>query len=99
MNSNLATIKNKVIKTTLISSEWNGDTAPYTYKFTCSDIMSQNTNVLLEIPQYITDDERNAYKKARIESGEIDTGYVLLYSYGVKPSINIPVSFSVGGDY
>lgn len=47
----------------------------------------------------MTTDERNAYKKAQIESGVVSTGKVVMYAYGTKPSIDIPIMLSIGGAY
>lgn len=92
MNSNLANI-------TLNAANWAGSTSPYTYTINNSNIYSNRTVVLLSLPCDMTADQRTAYKNAQIESGTVSAGKVILYAYGSKPSINIPIELSIGGGY
>ena len=54
---------------------------------------------MISLPYNITDEQRNAFKSTKIESGVISSGNAVLYAFGKKPSIDIPVIFSIGGDY
>ena len=91
-NSNLVNI-------TLTAANWAGSTSPYTYTVNNSNIYSNRTVVLLSLPYNMTADQRTAYKNAQIESGNVSAGKVILYAYGSKPSINIPIELSIGGGY
>ena len=84
---------------TLSASGWSGSSAPYTYTINNSKIYSNKTVVLLSLPYNMTTEQRTAYKNAQIESGNVSTGKVILYAYGSKPSINIPIELSIGGGY
>lgn len=53
----------------------------------------------MSLPYNMTTEQRTAYKNAQIESGNISAGKVILYAYGSKPSINIPIELSIGGGY
>jgi hypothetical protein len=92
LNSNLVNI-------TLTAANWAGSTSPYTYTVNNSNIYSNRTVVLLSLPYNMTADQRTAYKNAQIESGNVSAGKVILYAYGSKPSINIPIELSIGGGY
>ena len=92
MNSNLVSV-------TLTTASWSGSSAPFTYTITDSKIYGSNTNVILSLPTSMTTDQRSAYKKAQIESGAVSSGKVILYAYGTKPTINIPIQLSIGGGY
>ena len=92
MNSNLVSV-------TLSAASWSGSSAPFTYTISNSKIYGSNTNVMLSLPYNMTDDQRSVYKKAQIESGVVSSGKVVVYAYGAKPSIDIPIQLSIGGGY
>ena len=92
MNSNLSNI-------TLNASGWTGSSAPYAYTISNSKIYNSNTNVMISLPYDMSTDQRTAYKSAQIESGTVSSGKVVLYAYGTKPTINIPITLSIGGGY
>lgn len=92
MNSNLINI-------TLNAANWAGSASPYTYTVSNSAIYTNRTIIQLSLPYNMTTAQRNAYKKAQIESGVVSTGKVVMYAYGTKPSINIPIMLSIGGAY
>lgn len=53
----------------------------------------------ISLPSTMSTEQRTAYKKAQIESGDVTAGNVIMYAYGTKPSINIPITLSIGGGY
>ena len=54
---------------------------------------------MISLPYDMSTDQRTAYKSAQIESGTVSSGKVVLYAYGTKPTINIPITLSIGGGY
>ena len=97
-SANLNKVKNKVVNVTLNANSWSGTASPFTYTVSNSDILSANTNVFLSLPYNLTSKQRYAYRKAQIESGVVSSGKVVLYAFGSKPSENIPITLSIGGD-
>lgn len=83
----------------LESAKWTGNSSPYAYTIKHSKIYSVNTNILLSLPFDLTEIQRTTYRKAQIESGVVSTGQVILYAYGSKPTIDIPITLSIGAGY
>ena len=99
ISGNVSKLNNKVTSVTLATGTWSGTTAPYTYTISDSNIIGSNTIVQLSLPSSMTTSQRNAYRKAQIESGDVSAGKIILYAYGTKPSENIPIVLSIGGGY
>ena len=97
--NNITKLNSNLVSVTLTTASWSGSSAPFTYTISNSKIYGSNTNVILSLPTSMTTDQRSAYKKAQIESGVVSSGKVVLYAYGVKPTINIPIQLSIGGGY
>lgn len=98
MNSNLEDKANKYKKVdkTLVSWEWSGSTAPYTYTVTVSGVTATNE---ISIVLNSTDATvANAWMDASVVSGTQTTGSVTLYAFGKKPSTNIPITILVGSE-
>lgn len=83
----------------MATGTWSGTSVPYKYTISDSNIIGSNTLVQLSLPSNMTADQRTAYKKAQIESGDVSAGKVVMYAYGTKPTINIPITLSIGGGY
>ena len=99
ISGNVSKLNNKVKSVTLSTGTWTGTTAPYKYTISDSNIIGSNTIVQLSLPSSMTANQRSAYRKAQIESGDVSTGKLILYAYGTKPSENIPIVLSIGGGY
>ena len=84
---------------TLSISSWNGSSSPYTYTISDTNIIGDSTIVQLSLPSTMTSTQRTAYRKAQIESGDVSSGKIVLYAYGAKPSVDIPITLSIGGGY
>jgi hypothetical protein len=82
---------------TLLSSEWVGSTAPFTYQFTLSGITA-NTR----IEWYLSLDaelvEAEAWSALNLQDGGNTNNTVNLKAYGEKPTIDIPVKYIIGGE-
>ena len=83
---------------TLRAVTWSS-TSPYKYIINDSNIIGSNTVVQLSLPSSMTNDQRTAYRKAQIESGDVSAGEIILYAYGTKPVTDIPIVLSIGGGY
>lgn len=82
---------------TLTAANWAGTASPYTYTVSNSAIYTNRTIVQLSLPYDMTIEQRTAYKKAQIESGVVSSGKVVMYAYGTKPTIDFPITLSIGG--
>ena len=99
LSGSVSRLNNKVKEVTLQASSWSGDSSPYTYTISDSNIIASNTIVQISLPSNMGSGQRDAYHKARIESGDVTAGKVVLYAFGTKPTDNIPITLSIGGGY
>lgn len=99
ISGNVSKLNNKTKAITLTTGTWSGTAAPYKYVISDLNIIGNNTIVQISLPSSMTTEQRTAYKKAQIESGDVSAGKVVMYAYGTKPSINIPITLSIGGGY
>ena len=99
ISGNVSKLNNKTKAITLATGTWSGTVSPYKYTISDSNIIGNNTIVQISLPSSMTTEQRTAYKKAQIESGDVSAGKVVMYAYGTKPSINIPITLSIGGGY
>ena len=98
ISGNVSKLNNKVKSVTLATGSWSGTAAPYKYIISDSNIIGSNTIVQLSLPSSMEAAQRIAYRKAQIESGDVSAGKLILYAFGSKPSENIPITLSIGGD-
>lgn len=84
------------------ASDWSGNTAPYVN--TVSVVGVTDTNVIdVGLASYASDDQVTATMAAAIAKITQTTGSITLYSYGTKPTIDIPLTvvirnYSEGSD-
>lgn len=81
----------------LSASGWTGDAVPYTNTLSVPSATANN-NIELVTPSTVTVDEVNAYAKANIASATQANGSVTVCAYGIKPTINLPITVIVRGD-
>lgn len=83
---------------TLASGTWAGGSAPYLYGLTIAAVT--DTNVVEVMPNYetITDAQLTALESAQIKKIRQVAGSVVLYAYGTKPTVDIPIIVIVRGD-
>ena len=89
--------KSKSVSVTLSSSSWSGSSAPYTYTVTVSGVTSTSNQELTPATS-ITLAQLQALQAANIIGYSQTTNSVTLRAWGTKPTINIPVVFTVRGD-
>lgn len=74
------------VKATLLSSGWTGSTAPYTYTLTGYD--GKNVEVVEDVS--MTMEQLEAIEAAKIKS-DPSRAENILYAFGEKPTIDVPV--------
>ena len=93
-------IKNTTTKksTILKSSEWYGDSAPYTNIVSIENLTS-SCEVSILISDSITTDEYNQFKAAdiHITSAGVGEGIVTLKAFGTLPTIDLPITLVIKG--
>lgn len=83
--------------TTLISTSWTGSSAPYSYTVTLSGVTA--TNMIEILPQTsITSDQVKALADAMLVGGTQENGSFILFAFGTKPSVDLPLSIVVRRD-
>ena len=88
-------INSKTIDITLNSGSWTGDSVPYSYVISNNNITANNTCDLIFNPnsQQLVD----ALSDAEISGYLQETGKITIYSWGIKPTIDIPITLIVRG--
>lgn len=81
----------------LSSKNWIGDVAPYANTLSVPKATAEN-NIELVTPSAVTVDEVKAYTRANIASATQSDGFIVVYAYGKKPSIDLPITVIVRGD-
>lgn len=71
---------------TLLASNWNGETAPYTYNITGYD--GKTVEVVEDMS--MTLDQLEVIENAKIKSNPSDSNNIL-YAFGKKPTVDVPV--------
>jgi len=86
----------KIIPAVLLSSNWLGNSAPFTQTITVPDLSIYN-NCSIELPETASADEENAAAEAKISNINYDESVGMKFTAnGVKPKIDIPIQLSVG---
>lgn len=89
--------KSTTSNATLVSTTWVGTEAPYTYTLTLSGV--NDTNVVEVLPiSTITTAQEESLALARISNGTQSTDSIVLQAFGVKPTIDLPLTFIIRGD-
>lgn len=81
---------------TLQSSTWS-TSSPYTYEISLSGVTSLSDVQI--VPNYDwTNEQADMWMNASVLSGDCQAGKVFLKAYGVKPTIDIPITVMVGSN-
>ena len=85
-------INSKTINITLSSSGWSGNN----YKINNSDINS-NSDIHIGFSTNITQTQLESFANAMIIGSSQTNGSFTLKCLGTKPTINIPITLTIGG--
>ena len=89
-------ITKEVVDTTLLSANWVGDTAPYTYTVTITGHSNTTDTVELAVGDNMTVDQILGLQSANIVRAEwSDDTNLVLYAYGFKPEIDAPIKIYI----
>ena len=91
------TSKSTVSNVIVSGSGWNGDDIPYTQTVSVVGV-TQSNMVEVTIPGSITNEQLTELVNAQVNKVDQSTDAITLYSYGTKPSINIPITVVIRGD-
>ena len=88
-------INSKTIYIILSSGSWTGSSVPYSYAISNNNITADNTCDLIFNPnsQQLVDTLSNAEISGYLQ----ESGKITIYSWGIKPSIDIPITLIVRG--
>ena len=93
----IATTKSTIVSAALSANNWSGDSAPYTYTLSISDVTTTSNQELLPALN-ITEEQLTALQSANIQDGGQSSGSVTLKAFGDKPTIDLPIRVIVRGD-
>lgn len=93
----IATTKSTIVSAALSANNWSGDSAPYTYTLSISDVTTTSNQELLPALN-ITEEELTALQSANIQDGGQLTDSIILKAFGDKPTIDIPIRVILRGD-
>lgn len=102
INNTITIINNKLLTTTgnytLLSANWSGASAPYTYVLSVEGVTATSNQELLPSLS-ITANELKALQKANIIDGGQNTNSITLLAFGTtKPSIDLPIRIMKRGE-
>ena len=89
--------KSTVETVTVVASDWIGDNTPYTNSISVSGVTAVNFIEVLT-PSSVTDEQYEAYSSANITKITQSDNSITLYAYGIKPTIDLPITVIVRGD-
>lgn len=89
--------KSTKVELTLSASSWTGDSAPYTYTLSVTDV-TKNSNQELLPALNITSEQLTALQAANIQDGGQSADTIVLKAFGDKPTIDIPIRVIMRGD-
>ena len=91
----LILVNSNIEEISLISTNWIGDSIPYSYTITNDSITSTNIIDLIFNPN--TEELKDTLIDTEI-SGYLQTnGSITIYAWGNKPSIDIPITIIIRG--
>lgn len=89
--------KSSISNITLTASEWSGTSAPYTYTLNINGVTT--SNIIEILPQNsINANQISALIDAVIATGTQSANSIILKAFGIKPTIDIPITIIVRGD-
>ena len=80
------------------STNWAGSAAPYTNNIAVAGVTANNI-VEVGLSNSANDDQVKACMKASIAKIEQQNGRLILYAYGTKPTVDIPLSCVIVNNY
>lgn len=90
-------LKSTTSNATLLSANWVGSSAPYTYTLNVTGVTT--TNVVEILPQSgLTVAQSKEMSKASISTGTQSAGNIVLKAFGNKPTVDLPITIIVRGD-
>lgn len=95
ISGDITKLSDTVSNITLYASYWSGSSAPYSYQISNSKITS--TNILDLIINTNTQDLVDAMSSYLITGYSQGSGYVTIYAWGEKPSIDLSATLVVRG--
>ena len=96
LTSDLSDTKDQSAVATLVSANWTGTFAPYSYKISNSKILA-NSNVDVSIASSATNAQALAYVAGAFIPGAVAAGSVTIKAYGKKPKVDIPIAILIHG--
>ena len=88
-----STIQNK----TLSSASWTGTSAPYSYSLTVTGVTTTSIQEVLPTTD-ITNAQLTALLAATLQDGGQSANTMVLYAWGTKPAIDLPIRVILRGD-
>lgn len=85
------------VELTLSASSWTGDSAPYTYTLSVTDVTTTSNQELLPALN-ITSEQLTALQSANIQDGGQSADTIILKAFGDKPTIDLPIRVILRGD-
>lgn len=83
----------------LVTTNWVGESAPYTYPITIQGMdADKNWEVTNSVEPLMTESELTAFGEAKIIAGSQSTDTINLVAYGKKPTMDINILVIVRGD-
>ena len=92
-----ASSKSTIVSAALSANNWSGDSAPYTYTLSISDVTTTSNQELLPALN-ITEEELTALQAANIQDGGQTADTIVLKAFGDKPTIDLPIRVILRGD-
>ena len=85
------------VELTLSASSWTGDSAPYTYTLSVTNVTTTSNQELLPALN-ITSEQLTALQSANIQDGGQSADTIVLKAFGDKPTIDLPIRVILRGD-
>ena len=91
----LILVNSNIEELVLTSTNWIGDSIPYSYTITNDSITSTNIIDLIFNPN--TEELKDVLLDTEISGYSQEEGSVTIYAWGNKPSIDIPITIIIRG--
>ena len=100
MNSDLAgkSDLSDPISVTLAAAGWAGGDAPYRQTITAAGLRAEPAPIEILMGDGFTKEQLEAAQAANIQKGDQADGSIVLYAYGDKPDLDLPIKLLVRGD-